>query len=555
MKRNKKSIELNSTMANYLFLQYIIVLGGLLFVVRGAVAQSPTDTLANTFDSTAYHYAQTIRVPDLQKHLTVLASDAMEGRETGQPGQKKAAAYIADYFKNQQLLPPVGDSAYLQPFPIIETVWNQPFMEVDGQRFALFEDFYAFPALAEPLDTLIDEVTFAGYGIVGERYDDYQKTDVKGKAILILSGEPMRRDSTYALSGTHEPSRFSTNFRAGLQAKYDMAQERGARVVLVVDENYKENIRRFALYAARPSLRLQSEAASQTSLIFISPEMAHALVGKKLAKAQKRITKKGKPYSFRQSTDLTFALRQEVDRMTSENVLGYLEGSDLKDELLVITSHYDHIGMTGDQVNNGADDDGSGTVGVLELAEAFAQAKADGHGPRRSILFMTVSGEEKGLFGSEYYTDHPVFPLESTIADLNIDMIGRIDPEHEQDSAYVYIIGSDRLSTELHQINQTANARYTQLDLDYTYNALDDPNRFYYRSDHYNFAKHGIPIIFYFNGTHADYHKPTDTVEKINFPLLRDRARLVFYTAWQLANQDKRIEVNVTEGLNDKVIE
>ena len=523
------------------FRQCFVALSSLFYLGQTAAAQSDAP-----FDSTAYRYAQTITVPELREHLGVLAADEMEGRETGQPGQKKAAAYIANYFQQQQLAPAVGDTSYFQRFPIIETAWNQPFMEIDEQRFTLFEDFYAFPALAEPLDTLIDEVTFAGYGIAGERYDDYRKLDAAGKALMILSGEPMRRDSTYALSGTAEPSRFSTNFRAGLQAKYEMAQRAGTRVVLMVDENYEENIRRFALYAARPSMRLQSEDTTQTSLIFISPKMAHALVGeKKLAKAQKRITKKGKPYSFEKSTTLNFALRQDVDRMTSENVLGYLEGSDLRDELLVITSHYDHIGITGDQINNGADDDGSGTVAVLELAEAFAQAKADGHGPRRSVLFMTVSGEEKGLFGSEYYTDHPVFPLDSTIANLNIDMIGRIDPAHEQDSAYIYVIGSDRLSTELHEINETANSRYTRLDLDYTYNALDDPNRFYYRSDHYNFAKHGIPIIFYFNGTHADYHQPTDTVDKISFDVLSDRAKLVFYTAWQLANQDKRIEVDV----------
>lgn len=503
--------------------------------------------MSDTLD-VARRYAQTIRTEDLHKHLSILASDAMEGRETGQPGQKKAAAYIANYFKEQRLAPAVNDTTYLQRFPIVETAWNKPFVEISGQHFTLFEDFYAFPAMAEPLDTLIDEVTFAGYGIAGERYNDYQPLDVKGKAVLILSGEPVRADSTYALSGTKEPSRFSTNFRAGLEAKYEMAQQQGARVVLMMDEHYEDNIRRFALYAARPSLRIQSEATTQTSLIFISPKMAYALMSeKKVAKAQRRITKKGKPYSFRRPVDLTFALRQNVDQMSSENVLGYLEGSDLKDELVIVTSHYDHIGITGDQVNNGADDDGSGTVGVLELAQAFAQAKAEGNGPRRSLLFMTVSGEEKGLFGSQYYTDHPVFPLENTVADLNIDMIGRIDPQHEQDSAYVYIIGSDRLSTELHQINEAANTRYTQLDLDYTYNASDDPNRFYYRSDHYNFAKHGVPIIFYFNGTHADYHKPTDTVEKINFELLRDRARLVFYTAWQLANQDKRIEVDVVE--------
>ncbi len=527
--------------------RHLVALGVSLFLVSSARAQPEADSVS--LDTIAYRYAQTIRVDDLRGHLSVLAADSLEGRETGQPGQKKAAAYLADYYQSRQLTPPVGDSSYLQKFPIVESSWDQPYVAIDEKRFTLFKDFYAFPAMAEPLDTLVDEITFVGYGIAGERYDDYQQADVRGKTVLILSGEPMGRDSTYLLSGTDEPARFTTNFRAGLQAKFDMAQARGVRVVLMVDNNYQENIQRFALYAAQPSMRLQSEAAAQTSLIFISPEMANVLVGeKRLNRAQRRIAKKGRPYSFRRATDLAFALRQDVDRMTSENVLGYLEGSDLKDEVLVITSHYDHIGITEDgKVNNGADDDGSGTVGVLELAEAFAQAKAAGHGPRRSMLFMNVSGEEKGLFGSEYYTDHPVFPLENTIADLNIDMIGRIDPAHAQDSAYVYVIGSDRLSTELHEINETANARYTKLDLDYTYNAPDDPNRFYYRSDHYNFAKHGVPIIFYFNGTHADYHKPTDTIEKISFPLLRDRTRLVFYTAWQLANQDKRIEVNVNE--------
>jgi len=182
----------------------------------------------------------------------------------------------------------------------------------------------------------------------------------------------------------------------------------------------------------------------------------------------------------------------------------------------------------------------------MEIAEAFAEAKSAGFGPRRSILFMNVSGEEKGLLGSDYYTSNPVIPLEQTIANLNIDMIGRIDPAHQETPNYVYVIGSDRLSTELHQINEAANATYTQLILDYKYNAEDDPNRFYYRSDHYNFAKYNIPIIFYFNGVHQDYHQPGDTPDKINYDVLETRTRLVFHTAWQLVNQDKRIEVDVS---------
>ena len=160
------------------------------------------------------------------------------------------------------------------------------------------------------------------------------------------------------------------------------------------------------------------------------------------------------------------------------------------------------------------------------------------------MLFMPVSGEEKGLLGSEWYSDHPVFPLERTVADLNIDMVGRVDPQHANKEHYVYVIGSDRLSSELHRINEAANAGYTQLDLDYTFNADSDPNRFYFRSDHYNFAKHGIPIIFYFNGVHEDYHEATDEVSRIRFDLLEQRARLVFHTAWELANREDRIIVD-----------
>ncbi|MFT4877807.1 MAG: Zn-dependent M28 family amino/carboxypeptidase, partial [bacterium] len=241
----------------------------------------------------------------------------------------------------------------------------------------------------------------------------------------------------------------------------------------------------------------------------------------------------------------SFSTEVKENLLQGENVLGYLEGSDLKEELLVITAHYDHLGIHDGVIHNGADDDGSGTVAVLELAEAFAKAKAAGNGPRRSILFMPVAGEEMGLLGSSYYAENPVFPLENTIADLNIDMIGRMDENHEGNPDYVYLIGADKLSTELHQISEDANTYYTQLELDYTFNDPEDPNRFYYRSDHYNFAKNNIPVIFYFNGVHADYHKATDTVEKIHFGKIAAISKLIFHTAWQLVNQDKRIEVDV----------
>lgn len=236
------------------------------------------------------------------------------------------------------------------------------------------------------------------------------------------------------------------------------------------------------------------------------------------------------------------------DIKSTENVVAYIQGSEKPDEILVISSHYDHIGINDmGQINNGADDDGSGTVGILEIAQAFAKARDNGYTPRRSILFLHNTGEEKGLIGSKYYTDHPVFPLSQTVADLNIDMIGRIDEAHAGNDNYVYLIGSDKLSTDLHELSEAVNEKYMHLDLDYTYNDENDPNRFYYRSDHYNFAKNNVPVIFYFNGVHEDYHRPTDTPDKINYEALARRAKLVFLTAWEIANREDRLVVDKAE--------
>ena len=224
----------------------------------------------------------------------------------------------------------------------------------------------------------------------------------------------------------------------------------------------------------------------------------------------------------------------------SANIWAYIEGTDKKEEVLVISAHYDHVGVKNGKIYNGADDDGSGTVALLEIAQAFEQAKKEGHGPRRSILFLHVTGEEHGLHGSRYYSEHPLFPLKNTIADINIDMIGRRDTLHSNTNNYVYVIGSDRLSTDLDKITQAANKKYVNLDLDYKYNDLNDPEKFYYRSDHYNFAKNGIPAVFLFNGVHADYHRPGDKPDKIEYDALEKRARLAFVMAWELANRDNR---------------
>ena len=224
----------------------------------------------------------------------------------------------------------------------------------------------------------------------------------------------------------------------------------------------------------------------------------------------------------------------------SENIWAYIEGSEKPNEVLVISAHYDHVGMKNGNIYNGADDDGSGTVALLEIAQAFQKAKKAGHGPKRSILFLHVTGEEHGLHGSRYYSENPLFPLANTIANINIDMIGRRDVAHADSNNYVYVIGADRLSSDLDKICAEANAKYTKINLDYKFNDPKDPNHFYERSDHYNFAKHGIPSVFFFNGVHEDYHGKDDNPEKIEYDALTKRTRLAFVVAWDLANRENR---------------
>ncbi|HLV70610.1 MAG TPA: M28 family metallopeptidase [Xanthomarina sp.] len=228
----------------------------------------------------------------------------------------------------------------------------------------------------------------------------------------------------------------------------------------------------------------------------------------------------------------------------TENVVAYIEGAEKPEEVLIISAHYDHLGIKDDKIYYGADDDGSGTVALMEMAQAFKMAAKDGFVPKRSILFLHLTAEEIGLQGSRFYTENPIFTLSKTIANLNIDMIGRVDKPHENNTNYLYLIGADRLSKELHLLSEKVNKTFFNLNIDYKFNDEDDKNKYYYRSDHYNFTLHNIPVIFYFNSEHEDYHQPTDTPDKINYPLLEKRTQLIFATAWQLANRENRLLLN-----------
>lgn len=478
-------------------------------------------------------YANTITQDELKEHLYVYASDDFEGRETGTPGQKKAIEYIRDAYKSLGIAAAKKDGDYFQKVPLEVSQVPSGSLSINEKSFDVGAEILTFGAVSGDYS----EIVYVGYGVEEGGYSDYNNLDVTGKIVLAKSGEPTNQDGSYTISGTDEKSAWS-NMSESLGKKTELATQKGAKGLLYYDpQNFSRFKGYFDFMKNNDSGRMMlSEGQDENFFVLLNSAAATVL------KAD--IEKNASPVTF--EAKLNFDIKSENEQIDSENVAAIIRGSKKPNEYVIISSHLDHIGVTADgQINNGADDDGSGTVAMLEIAEAFKKAKDEGAGPERSIVFLHVTGEEKGLLGSRYYTDfEPIFPLENTVANLNIDMIGRIDTKREGDRNYLYLIGSDKLSTELHELSEEVNKKYTNIEFDYTYNDENDPNRFYYRSDHYNFAKNNIPIIFYFNGTHADYHKPGDTPDKINYDLLENRSKLIFHTAWELANREAKIVVD-----------
>lgn len=479
-----------------------------LFVTGTVVAQEVSQT-----------YSARISEAHLKDYVYILASDALEGRETGERGQKMAAAFIEYHFDELGLIEPVNGSN-LQHFQLYNSYPGTVYLRSGSTQVNNFGGmvYYGSPITRDE-ETL--PVIFAGTAGTA----DFSKLAVQGKGVLVLLNSGENASSIFA-----------------------RARAAGARVVFVVttetDEQFDSFSAGFAkstLSRSRLSLTRPEPNPGEGGIVYLAPSVAGKLFNRNFNELKSLASSAVRP------VDVVFNA-SGFTTIETENVLGYLEGTDKKDELVVITAHYDHVGKlpgdSGDLINNGADDDASGTAAVMELARIFSQAKQEGHGPRRSILFMTVAGEEKGLLGSSYYVSNPVFPLSNTVVNLNIDMIGRRDPQHKDSPPYVYVIGSDKLSSELHSINEAMNERYTKMIFDYTYNDENHPDRLYYRSDHWNFAKNNIPIIFYFDGIHEDYHRPSDEADKIEYDLLTARTRVIFNTAWQVANQEKRLTLD-----------
>ena len=504
---------------------------------------APTVT-PSTLDDPALvqRYQATITPDELAGHLYVYADDYLGGRETGEAGQRFAALYLAGQYRAMEIGPKgtgadngnYGLGAYLQPFELeTKRTVRQTITAMRGDAVVFASELMEGSAGPYPLVSLYGTVedagsapiVYAGYG----SDEEMAGLDVDGAYVLLQAGMPDAPDD-----------------RSQLQARAVKAGAAGARAVIFPLAPAAEALAARAantLNGGRLALPDDGSDAGDDELppIFgTGLDIANAIVDGDVMTAAVGVT----PHTLQVETET------EGDRVPTENVLAYIEGSDLADEVVVLSAHLDHIGIEdgeGDVINNGADDDGSGTIALLEIAEAFKTAKDAGHGPRRSILFLHVTGEEKGLLGSAYYADRePVLPLASTVANLNIDMIGRRDPSYEgRESPYVYVIGAELISTDIDEINTNVNAATgLGLDLSKRYNSPDDPNRFFARSDHWNFGKHEIPFIFSFTGTHEDSHQPGDEADKIDYDRMAQISRLIFGTAWQIANQDARPAVS-----------
>ena len=491
-------------------------------------------------------FASTMTAEALQRDLSILAGPEMEGRETGTPGLEKAADFIESRMKAAGLTAPSSTNGYRQYYNLKKDSISISEVQIN-KKPARFGIDYISPVTQNNSSSLhANQVVFAGYGISDKNYDDYRGLNVKGKFVLIVLAEP-RVDGKFLTTGTDRAGEWTL---PGLNKKAALAKKLGAKGLMVLSFG-QESFSGKLLESSKRTNAYFPKKSTDFALnhIVLAHDFARNLFGKEIVDSILATSKKNKPFVaadyFTKKMKVRIRFEKHETFIPVANMIGIVEGSSKKDEYVVLTAHYDHLGMRDGKIFYGADDDGSGTIAILHMGEAFMKAKVAGAGPARTIVILAVSGEEKGLWGSEYYSENPVFPLDKTSVNLNIDMIGRTDTERflEDTLNYVYVVGHDKISTELAPINEAANKQFTQLTLDYKFDDPKDPNRIYFRSDHYNFARKGVPALFFYDGMlKSDYHKPTDTVDKINWDLYLKRTKLVFHTAWEMANREEMLK-------------
>ncbi|MEP6820043.1 MAG: M20/M25/M40 family metallo-hydrolase [bacterium] len=510
----------------------------------------------------------TISAAQLKDYLSFIASDEMEGRDTPSRGLDTTAKFLAMNLSRWGFKPAGDDGSYLQKIALSRDLVDkaETHVEFNDQALAFGTDYV--PS-ARPADLPATQLVFAGNGwfIKSKDIDAYKGIDAKGKIAVIFgppNGVPAGIRSS-DLSGKRGEDWMNA-------AEY--AQKQGVAGIVIIPDfqylaNWERNRSRVTERGVTKVDKFQTPAGAQIPQLVLSPHVAEVLFQNERQNAQSIFEsiyagKTPEPFALNPDKKLAVTVKVKSERATTQNVVAVFEGSDpiLKDEYVALGAHYDHVGIglpvNGDAIYNGADDDGSGTTALLGIAEALAKARIR---PKRSVLFVWHAGEEKGLWGSRYFTSYPTLPLAKIVTQINIDMIGRskkagdTNPRNKELSGpnEVYVIGSRMMSTELGDLVASVNQQYLNLTYDYRYDDPADPNRFFFRSDHYNYARKGIPVVFFFDGEHEDYHRPGDEVSKIDFQKMENVARTIYLTLWEVASRparpvvDKQLPLQVTQ--------
>ncbi|HKZ77699.1 MAG TPA: M28 family peptidase [Pyrinomonadaceae bacterium] len=499
-----------------------------------------------------------ITAAQLQDYLSFIASDEMEGRDTPSRGLDTTAKFIATNLSRWGLKPAGDEGTYFQKIALRRDTVDlaQTTVQFNKQNLNITSDYIPFARNAEVSGQLV----FAGNGwlLKSKDIDSYKGIDAKGKIAIIFSppdGLP------HNVRGSDLTGKRGEDW---LDAG-EYARKQGVQALVIVPDfhflaNWERNRQRIMERGITVVEKFQPRDGERVPGIVVSPAVANMIFqGETLnASAIFEAAYGGTiPASFELNSEkrLSITTKGKDDAVATQNIVAVFEGTDplLKREYVALGAHYDHVGVgipiDGDAIYNGADDDGSGTTTLLGIAEALSRSSLK---PKRSVLFIWHAGEEKGLWGSRYFTEYPTIPLANIVTQINIDMIGRSKKDGDTNprngelsgASEIYVIGSKMMSSELGELAATVNKGYLNLTYNYRYDDPKDPNRFFFRSDHYNYARKGIPIIFFFDGEHEDYHRPGDSPDKIDYQKMEKVARTVYMTLWEIANRPARPKID-----------
>lgn len=557
-----------------------IILGLLIIIVGCTGSQTSTEKESqnpSTDTEQLLSFQNNISIEFLKQHLTAFSADSMEGRETGTEGLEKAAEFLSRQYRDMGLQPVGDDGTYFQKFELNATqndsIVFETFVYQNGEKELFDRSTASESSTANYIrgfggtDSLSGEIVFAGFGIddTARGVDHLKGADLKGKWVMTFQEIPHVVESDTLVNPSIDN-----------RARFQSIIQKGAAGILLIPEmsakEFKATAEEQQFDFTKPSsmqlaYRNNGSGGFSGGYNLINPELAARMLNVDSIESYRNSVIENITDFEPQSLDysLNHIPYSEEITIETQNIAAYFEGADpeLKDEVVVLTSHYDHVGIgqpdsTGDRIYNGADDDGSGTIGLLNIARALSEAADNGARTKRSILFLNVSAEEKGLLGSRYYSDHPIFPMDSTVANINVDMIGRVDEAHQKKGVeeYSYIIGAEIISSELDSLIKVANNRSGQIEFDKKYNDLNDPNQFYRRSDHWHFGRKGVPFVFFFTGVHEDYHRPSDEVHKIRFEKMAEIVRTMYASTILIANTenppavDNQEFIEITKGDN-----